>query len=355
MIQGHSIDALLSPDYYNPNSSLFQIWQFGRGLTAPIFLFGSGFAYVIASSRKSIGGKLPVSVFLKRLRWIGVLFFIGAVMHFPAPTLATLKAATPDQWEMFFHVDVLRLMSITLLALLLLLVFIRTRKSLQIACIFSTLAILLLTPILHLISWTHIVPESVSGFLSFESGSFFPFFPFGAYLFAGAAAATYYLKWKEQGKDSYLVPMFLVTGLSFLIIAFTLQMISFFGKLPVQSTPSLFFARTGNVLLLWAFFGFVIRKVRTLPSILPIAGQHTLLIYVTHIVLLYGSAWTFGLRNVFGKELTLLPVLIVVLSLLIFSTFLARQVHTVKITKAHTYRLIPYAGIALFAFIVILF
>lgn len=38
MIQGHTIDALLSSSYYDNDSVLFNVWLFNRGLTAPIFL-----------------------------------------------------------------------------------------------------------------------------------------------------------------------------------------------------------------------------------------------------------------------------------------------------------------------------
>ncbi len=116
MIQGHSIDALLSDSYYNSDSLLFNIWLFNRGLTAPIFLFGSGFAYVIATFRKmSAGDSLPKSVIFKRLRWIGVLFLIGSLMHLPAGTIGDMFTLTPETWQRFFNVDVLRLMSVTLL------------------------------------------------------------------------------------------------------------------------------------------------------------------------------------------------------------------------------------------------
>jgi len=42
MVQGHTVDVLLSNDYRKMDSPLFLLWFFMRGMTAPIFLFSAG-------------------------------------------------------------------------------------------------------------------------------------------------------------------------------------------------------------------------------------------------------------------------------------------------------------------------
>ena len=39
MIQGHTVDVTLAPYYRNSESLFYFIWNFNRGITAPIFLF----------------------------------------------------------------------------------------------------------------------------------------------------------------------------------------------------------------------------------------------------------------------------------------------------------------------------
>ena len=49
MIEGHTIDATLSPVYKDGASIIFQFWTFFRGLTAPFFFFSAGLAFVFAT------------------------------------------------------------------------------------------------------------------------------------------------------------------------------------------------------------------------------------------------------------------------------------------------------------------
>ena len=101
--------------------------------------------------------------------------------------------------------------------------------------------------------------------------------------------------------------------------------------------------------MLWAGIGYLLRKVDRIPEIIPIAGQHTLFIYVSHIVMLYGSAWLPGMRQTFGKTLEIEPVLIIIAFLIISTTTAAYWMHTQKINKTVVYRYLPYAAMVVLA------
>ncbi len=347
MIQGHSIDALLSQDYYSSDSFLFMLWQFGRGLTAPIFLFGSGFAYVLASRRKAIDGKLPASVLFKRVRWIAVLFLIGMLMHIPSATLDGLQQASPEQWSHFFQVDVLRLMAVTLLGLLVVLITAKNLTSLFRTSAIITLAIVLLSPLMYAIPWKSFAHESIVGYLSMETGSFFPIFPFGAYLFAGAATASLHLQWKEAGREHVFLKNLSLGAFAFLAIPNLLFMTMHVQGSFDGSSPLLFSSRLGMVMLLWVVVGLLLRRVNSLPAILPRIGQHTLLIYVSHVVVLYGCAWFPGIRQLYGKEFELSPVLGIIVLIVGASALLAWTMHFAKTHRISYYRLAPYAAMVL--------
>jgi len=347
MIQGHTIDALLSNSYYSGDSLLFNIWQINRGLTAPIFLFGSGFAYVIATFRKMDGGgKLPASVIFKRLRWIGVLFLIGSLMHLPAGTISSMFSLSPESWERFFHVDVLRLMSVTLLGMFTLFMLARNRRRLFTSALSIGLGFILIAPLIYQFDWASFTPLWFAAWMTTATGSWFPVFPFAGYMFLGAAGAALYLKWQEEGRAAMLPKYYFIAG-AVLFLAFFVPR-EFIGwkitHLGASSSIWLSFSRLSLVLLLWAGVGMLLQYVKNVPRIIQIAGQHTLFIYVSHIVVLYGSAWMPGLRQTFGKTLELGPTLMIISLLLVSTSLAAYWMHTQKLQKSVVYRYLPYAA-----------
>lgn len=355
MIQGHTIDALLHKSFYDYSSPVFQLWQIGRGLTAPIFLFGSGFAYVIANTRKSVGGRLPGSVILKRVRWIGALFFVGVLMHFPMNAIGAFDQISFERWQIFYHVDVLRLIAVSLLGLLVLFIFTRSLRTLKISATVAAVLIVAVSPIIDNSAWASSLPAFFSGYLTFKTGSYFPLFPFSAYLFAGAASAAWYKSLQNKNALWTVIKRFGMIGATLVVLVQVLSNTVFESSSWVftGSSPLLFLMRLGIVFLLWSGVGVLMRKVRTLPKIVPIVGQHTLFIYVFHVVILYGSAWAIGLRAIYGKELDFLPVLAVILTLLVICSGLAYALNYMKQRNMKVYKFIPYAGIVLLILVAI--
>lgn len=350
MIQGHTIDALLSPSLYLKGTTVYDFWQVGRGLTAPIFLFGSGFAYVFATARKTSNGVMGRGLFTKRLRWISVLFIVGSLMHFPASSFFGVAQASTTQWDMFYRIDVLRLMAVSLLGLLVILSLPATRRRiLTVSCILM-LVITMASPFMHSVDWSLYLPRIIAAFLSMHTGSIFTIFPFAAYVFAGAAASSYYLGLQARKRELRFIPAVAITGALLVGAALLLHAAAGPGSLSVAS-PGLFMLRLGLVLLLWSVIGLFMRSTTKLPSIVPVIGQHTLLIYVAHIVVLYGSPWFVGLNHIAGRDLTYFPVLLVIAALLVGATLLAKMMDRLRNHKFHVYRLVPYAGVALLFFV----
>ena len=57
MMQGHTLDALVNPQLMDLGTFPWNIWQFMRGLTAPIFLIVSGTVHVFAMKRDEQGAQ----------------------------------------------------------------------------------------------------------------------------------------------------------------------------------------------------------------------------------------------------------------------------------------------------------
>ncbi|MCB2203768.1 DUF1624 domain-containing protein [bacterium] len=351
MIQGHTIDALLTKSYYNSDNLLFNIWQFNRGLTAPIFLFGSGFAYVIATFRKMDEGTLPRSVIFRRLRWIGVLFLIGSLMHLPAGSLSDMFSLQAERWYRFFHVDVLRLMAVTLLGMFSLFMIASNRQRLFASALGIGLFFIFVAPLVYTVDWAAHTPLWFAAWMSTATGSWFPIFPFSGFMFLGAAAAALYMRWQEEGRTAQL-PLYYGLAGAALLLAFFIPREVLHWQLTFEGGSSsiwLSFSRLGWVLMLWSIIGYMLQHTNRIPRIIPVAGQHTLFIYVSHIVVLYGSAWMPGLRQTFGKTLMLEPVLGIITILLLATTLTAYWMHTQKRQQTVVYRYLPYAAMVVLA------
>jgi len=68
-----------------------------------------------------------------------------------------------------------------------------------------------------------------------------------------------------------------------------------------SATTSLIFFRVGVVLVLNAIVSYISLKVSSIPKVIILIGRNTLMIYVVHLIILYGSAWNPGLYGWIGK------------------------------------------------------
>jgi fucose 4-O-acetylase-like acetyltransferase len=68
-----------------------------------------------------------------------------------------------------------------------------------------------------------------------------------------------------------------------------------------SATTSLILFRIGFVLILNAIVSYISLKVNSIPKLIILIGRNTLMIYVVHLIILYGSAWNPGLYGWIGK------------------------------------------------------
>ena len=75
MLYGHTVSALLAPDYQV--GLWFQIWQFQRGLTSSLFLLLGGFAFSVATTRHWASHIRWSPAIVKRVRRFGLFILLG--------------------------------------------------------------------------------------------------------------------------------------------------------------------------------------------------------------------------------------------------------------------------------------
>ncbi|MEZ5291251.1 MAG: heparan-alpha-glucosaminide N-acetyltransferase domain-containing protein [Vicinamibacterales bacterium] len=303
MIQGHTIDALLHPDFRT--SLTYNLWLYLRGLTSCTFLFLSGAAFSLTALRHWDDQRRPSRRSIKRVRRLSFFLALGYFMHFPMGRFVHLPFATDERWRSFFAVDVLQNVAVSLLALQLLIAVTRTPRRFAIACGVAGTMVVLATPIVFGITWTDHLPLFVASYFSYQTGTLFPLFPWAGFTLLGATFGVTAGPWATR---DHLQPLArrLFLGGAVLAIAAGLAGQAGWFEYGVsdwwRASPLSFLQRFGSVLVLLSAVAAIGNRVTRLTPPLQGLAEESLLVYAVHVALLYGSLWTVGLGPWLGPQ-----------------------------------------------------
>lgn len=305
MVQGHTINVLLAEQSRNPELPVFAVWHFMRGMTAPIFMFTAGtvFTYLFKMVNKPFEENVRVKKGIKRGL---LLIFIGYLLRYPTWTIFDFSGVSEYSWKIFFGVDVLHLIGISLLTLLLLL-FLSEKIKLNDYFIFSTAAasIFILSPFVYRVEWADLMPNLLAGYFYSGTGSLFPFFPWAGYVIAGGVLGSYLGQHPLAFKTAKFSLLLAVIGSGLILASLLGNYISTALGIPIynsQVSPNIIMFRIGFVLLLNSLLSYISLNVERIPNLLIVIGRNTLLIYVIHLLILYGSAWNPGINKFWGRS-----------------------------------------------------
>ena len=305
MVQGHTINVLLAEGSRNPELPFYAVWYFMRGMTAPIFMFTAGtvFTYLFHSVNKPFNNNPRVKKGIKR----GFLLItIGYLLRYPTLTLIDFSSVSEGSWKIFFAVDVLHLIGVSLIAVLFLL-FISEKFKLNNYSVFGVTAALVFfsSPFIYSINWVSFMPDPLAGYFYPATGSPFPFFPWAGYVIAGGVLGSYLAKHPMVFKTAKFSLMLALFGTLFILVSMLSDFVLSYLNLLVyvsQESLGLIMFRVGFVLLLNAAVSYIALKVERIPGFLITVGRNTLLIYVVHLLILYGSAWNPGIIKLWAKS-----------------------------------------------------
>lgn len=300
MMQGHFVDALLAPKYRDMNSSIFQVWSYFRGITAPTFFTISGivFTYLLMKSKKK--GRAPERIRKGLIRGL-LLIAIGYGLR--APIFDWL---TGNFSNSFLIIDVLHCIGLSII-ITVGIYYLTFKKSL----IFSILMLVLGVSIFIMEPWYRDldlsrIPLVFANYLTKSNGSIFTIIPWLGYMSIGAFIASLFYRYFGREKfKPILVSAFIVVGTVLIYNSSYL-----FMKLYYWSDVLLFkqvayynylFTRLGNVFILLGLF-YALEKFLKNQMIFKI-GQKTLSIYIVHFIVIYGSITGFGISLLLGKSL----------------------------------------------------
>lgn len=359
MIQTHVFNATLTPAL--TETGVYSLIRFLDGLVAPSFLFASGLAYAITTRRK-IGEYLSFGWPL--FRQFGRLIFIlliGYSLHIPKFNYHHLvHEASHEAWMVFWQVDVLHCIAVSLIILQILLLIFRSERRLYQAVLVVTAAVVVGTPVVWSVDWWLILPAPIAAYFNGQHYSLFPLFPWSAFLFAGALTGHYYAQARSaqvEGAEPRMMRSAAWVGLGMVAGSFALHPLA--GAVyPIydywRTSPSFFFLRAGLVMLLCSgLFLYEQRRGANPKSVVTLFGRESFVVYVTHLMLIYGkfgpNSFTQIVGQSFGYAEALLMTLLVVLLMFALASGWARVRQEPPRTK-RTIELVVLAGFLLVFF-----
>ena len=328
MMYGHTVSALLDKTYQR--GTWFDIWTFQRGLTSTLFLFLSGFAFSIATMRHwPVQTRLSPAVW-KRARRFALFIVLGYGMHLPTRRVVDFASADDGHWRAFLAVDVLQLMGVTLLFLQLLVLISQSRRVFIALSFLVSVVLIGIAPAVWAFDARDMQP-ALAAYLSPTTGSLFPFVPWAAYALAGAAAGGLYSRWGAAHLARFANLVLLVPGALAVLISLRAD------NLPVPGATGPFAWATGSILMrigasliLLAIIAHASRRIARLPHVFGAVAQESLLIYVVHLAIIYGSTWNAGLYRFYAGALSPWATLFVIVVLVAAMVALAWQWNRLK-------------------------
>lgn len=324
MLYGHALDALLAPEYRI--GPWHDAWQFQRGLTSYLFLLLSGFAFSIATARHWASQLTLSPALARRARRFGLFLLLGYALHVPVAPLRELANAADDTWRAFLAVDVLQLIGVTFIAVQGLVLLLRRRAAVTAATLLLAVVIPLATPYVWPVDWAAHLPLSLAAYLSPATGSQFPLLPWSAFILLGIGLGQVYAVWGAAHLAAFANRVLLLPGLAMVALWLALNAAgaTSIGHGPYNYLPGQVLLRAGVCLLILAGVAHASQRIRRPPHVLGALAQETLVVYVVHVCIVYGSIWNPGLARLFGgPTLSPLPMLLVILLLIIAMTALA--------------------------------
>lgn len=333
MIQGHTIHTFLSSEFRTSEYFFYTAWHWMRGFTAPIFMFTAGvvFTYLLHNKNLPVGENPRIKKGLKRFI---TLVVIGYLLRFPTLDIFHFDRVTQEQWLIFFSVDALHLIGFGILAIVVLTIAAeKFHISNTKVYLLGALFFVLLTPIIREIIWSKILPLPLAAYFDRSTGSIFPFFPWLAYLLGGSVLGNYLAHRKGVQRTQKFGITILIIGIILFSASFLLDSLQYYAMVDYSNWLlhySVFLNRIGFVLMLASGLAFFASKLKSLPEVVKILGRHTLVIYVIHLIILYGSVLSIGFYQRVGETLNTFQSILAAIIMIAVMTIMAFGLEKLK-------------------------
>lgn len=301
MLQGHFVDGLLENSFRDPDSLIFTIWSYFRGITAPVFFTVSGFIFTYLLIRIPEKGFNNPRIKKGIKRGIQLLL-IGYLLR-----LNLFGLLKGEFYSSLFLVDVLHIIGLSILGIIGLYLFTNKQKKYVFPLLLLLISCLLFSfePIYS--KWTfQMLPDALANYFTRTNGSVFTIIPWFGYTAIGGFF-SYLFTYYKNSQSLYPAAISIATFTGILLIFFSSDLflavssITGIQLFEAIAANNYLFIRLGDVLIAFSVF-MLLRHFITSRTVLKI-GQNTLSIYVIHFVILYGSFTGLGLYQFFYQSL----------------------------------------------------
>ena len=305
MVEGHTVHVFLNAQAREAESAIYSLWLWLRGFTAPLFMFISGliFTYLLIDDKF----KIKEYRLKKGLRRGIFLIALGYLLRFPTLNPFRVTNISDEQIRTFFAVDALHVIGFGLISISLTSIFLnkifRTKNP---AIYFALIALTVfsLGNFIGEIVTLKNLPRFIRAYFDYSVGSIFILFPWLGYLFLGASIALLIKKFRT---NENVLRIF--AYVSILIFSVALIYRAFYG----ENYWSILIERSSFVVSLYFLTDRITKNLANVPAPVLSLGKNTLLIYVVHLVILYGSPLSLGFYQIIPQSLTTLQTVFAVL------------------------------------------
>ncbi len=322
MIQGHTVSSLLNKDYVSSGFFFYDIWFAFRAFTAPLFIFVAGFIFTFLLYKNTSSLKANARV-QKGIRRGISLIIMGYLLRYPTINIFNLSSVTFEQWKTFFAFDALHLIGT---GILLILFFSFLSELLKINPLYMFILLFLslfsLSPLITSIDFSNAKNVFFVSMISSKYNSLFPLFPYLQYVFLGAVLGKIITDNNEILNRRKFLLLIAVVGIALLLFPLIFSPVnrqSFFG--------------VGVVLICFSVFGLIGRNISTLPKVVKSFAENSLWIYITHLVIIYGSPFSIGLFQIIGRKLNVWITLLSVMAMIILMILISLRIDKFKRRK----------------------
>jgi uncharacterized membrane protein len=359
MVETHVVNALLLDSLHQ--SFVFKTIDFVNGFVAPSFLFVAGFSFTLALNGKGDAYRKFSPELVRHLKRLTFIWVTGYLMHIPYfSLLKTVHGSTPEDMTAFFAVDILQCIAATLIIVHLIRVFVKRDRTFNIILWGLLWFFIIAAPIVGFLDPYQTMPTFFGQYFNRLHGSLFPLFPWSSFLIAGIIASQ---KITFEKGSRFRERLFQIGGA---LIAIGLLLVFLHKILFPQINlfdyaPGWFLLRLG--ILLWILKAIIRyegkRNLVTQTgsptwSAVKIFGRESFLVYVAHILFVYGSsAKNASLVESVGRTLNYLQCLEIFAALIIAMFVLAYAWSTLKKRNYDLSRLVQYAFVTGFFFLFI--
>lgn len=319
MLEAHVFNEMLIPTL--KATSWYNLLDFANGLMSPLFIFLAGLVFTIATRNKQDDIRSFGPALWKLLRRIGFIWIIAYALHLPFHSLnKMLHATTPDGWLRFYQANALHCIAAGWLFLLTSLIAITSEANFRRWLIGSGIMVVLATPLLWEIDFTRMMPAPLAAYLNEQHYSIFPLFPWLGFLLFGAAWGAAYLDAVAAGRERAFMKNMALIGAGLLALSYVVALLPVnlsYGTSSLRASPIFFIKRLGFVLLLLTAGWHISSKFLSEASLLVQMGRESLLVYVTHLIMLYKNVWGgTSLVRLYGNRLDPSQCLLAMLALM---------------------------------------